>query len=61
MTAEPLHAQLDAPSAIAFIERLKRPPGLPGRSVDTITNGARSAKHFEKSNPGAAHAAGHLT
>lgn len=54
-----MHAQLDAPSAIAFTERLKRPPGPPGRSADTIINGGRSAKHFEPSNPGAAHAAGH--
>jgi hypothetical protein len=56
-----LHAQLDAPSAIAFTERLKKPPGPLAHSADTITSGGRSAKRFEKSNPGAADAPGHLT
>jgi len=56
-----LHAQLDATSAIAFIERLKKQPGPHVRNADTTTNGDRSAKHFDKSNPGAAHAAAHPT
>jgi hypothetical protein len=56
-----LHAQLDAMNAIAFTNESKRRPGPHAHSVDTITSGDRSAKRFEKSNPGAAHAAGHLT
>jgi hypothetical protein len=56
-----LHAQLDATNAIAFIERLKKQPGRHVRNADTTTNGDRSAKHFDKSNPGAAHAVGHPT
>ena len=54
-----MHAQLDATTAIAFTERLRKPPGHHVRNADTITIGGRSAKRFEKSNPGAAHAAGH--
>jgi hypothetical protein len=53
-----LHAQLDAMNAIAYTNESKRPPGHHVRNADTITSGGRSAKRSEKSNPGAAHAAG---
>ena len=53
-----MHAQLDAMNAIASTNELKRRPGPHAHSVATITSGDRSAKRFEKSNPGAANAAG---
>ena len=53
-----MHAQLDAMNAIADTNRSKRRPGPHAHSAATTTSGDRSAKHFEKSNPGAAHAAG---
>ncbi len=56
-----MHAQLDAMNAIAYTNESKRPPGPHVRNADTITSGGRSAKRFEKSNPGAAHAAGRQT
>jgi hypothetical protein len=56
-----LHAQLDAMNAIASTNESKRPPDPHAHSVATITSGDRSAKRFEKSNPGAVDAVGHLT
>jgi hypothetical protein len=51
-----LHAQLDAMNAIAYTNESKKPAGPHAHSVATITSGGRSAKRFEKSNPGAAYA-----
>jgi hypothetical protein len=53
-----LHAQLDAMNAIAFTNESKRRPDPHAHSVATITSGDRSAKRFDKSNPGAADAPG---
>jgi hypothetical protein len=56
-----LHAQLDAKNAIEYSDASKKQQDRHVRNADTTTNGDRSAKHFDKSNPGAAHAVGHPT
>lgn len=59
--AERSHAQLDATNANAFTIESKRRHAPLATSEDTTTPGARSAKHFEKSNRGAASAAEQMT